>query len=118
MLPCSLNSPYNIVAERFHWKKDGVEVYQYDAGIHSNSMGDRPHQDEQFKGRVFHFPEQLKNGNASLNITNTKVADSGTYTCALPLLQPNKQTLVELAVGEYYPETATLYIKVLPVSVG
>ncbi|GLD67247.1 butyrophilin subfamily 3 member A2-like isoform X1 [Lates japonicus] len=59
ILPCSLSTKENIVQKLFDWKKDGQkEVFLYDAGIHYNNG--RTGQDEQFKGRVSHFREQLK----------------------------------------------------------
>uniref|UniRef100_A0A4W6D2L7 Ig-like domain-containing protein n=1 Tax=Lates calcarifer TaxID=8187 RepID=A0A4W6D2L7_LATCA len=77
----------NIVQKLFDWKKDGQkEVFLYDAGIHYNNG--RPGQDEQFKGRVSHFQEQLKYGNASIIIRDIKIEDRGNYTCAFPRLKP------------------------------
>ncbi|XP_041810863.1 V-set and immunoglobulin domain-containing protein 1-like isoform X2 [Chelmon rostratus] len=90
VLPCSLSTKQNIVPGLFDWKKDGQkEVFLYDAGIHYSNG--RAGQDEQFKGRILHFEEELKHGNASIIIRNTNVADSGDYTCGFPHLQPNGQ---------------------------
>ncbi|XP_040890866.1 butyrophilin subfamily 2 member A1-like isoform X6 [Toxotes jaculatrix] len=99
ILPCSLGPEQNIQQMVFDWKKDGgKEVFFYDAGIHYNNG--RSGQDEQFKGRVSHFEEQLRHGNASIMIRNTKVADSGNYTCVFPLLKPERKTFnIELIVG-------------------
>ncbi|XP_037619552.1 hemicentin-1-like [Sebastes umbrosus] len=100
ILPCSLSTKENIQSELFDWRKDGPrddrEVFLYDAGIHYNNK--RSGQSEQFKGRVSHFPDQLKNGNASITITNTKMTDSGNYTCDFPRLQPRQIFYVELVV--------------------
>ncbi|XP_070848496.1 butyrophilin subfamily 2 member A1-like isoform X2 [Chaetodon trifascialis] len=99
LLPCSLSTERNIIGELFDWKKDGQrEVFMYEPGVHYNNG--RSGQDEQFKPRVSHFQDELKNGNASIIIRNTKVADSGNYTCVFPHLQPQSQTfLIELVVG-------------------
>ncbi|XP_051263170.1 uncharacterized protein LOC127367410 isoform X2 [Dicentrarchus labrax] len=98
VLPCSLSSKENIVDKLFDWRKDGQkkkkEVFMYDAGDHSNNG-----QDEQFKGRVSHFSDQLKNGNASIKIRDTKISDSGKYTCDFPRLQPSQTFYIELVVG-------------------
>uniref|UniRef100_A0A8P4K602 Ig-like domain-containing protein n=1 Tax=Dicentrarchus labrax TaxID=13489 RepID=A0A8P4K602_DICLA len=98
ILPCSLSSKENIVDKLFDWRKDGQkkkkEVFMYDAGDHSNNG-----QDEQFKGRVSHFSDQLKNGNASIKIRDTKISDSGNYTCHFPRLQPRQTFYIELVVG-------------------
>ncbi|XP_039858303.1 butyrophilin subfamily 2 member A1-like isoform X2 [Simochromis diagramma] len=99
ILPCSLSSQESLVRTRFHWKKDDErEVFVYDAGLHHNNR--RSGQDEHFRGRVSHFSDQLKFGNASIIIRNTKVADSGDYTCDFPFHQPDRETFnVTLVVG-------------------
>ncbi|KAL3978818.1 hypothetical protein ACER0C_019880 [Sarotherodon galilaeus] len=101
ILPCSLNTNVNIESALFDWKKveqhSNKEVFLYDkADVYSNG---RPGQVEQFKGRVSHFPEELEHGNASIRIENTKVADSGNYTCEFPRIQPEKIFHIELIVG-------------------
>ena len=103
ILPCSLSS-INIESKLFDWKKDGQkEVFLYDEGHHYNK--DRTGQDEHFKGRVSHFQDQLKRGNASIIIRNTKVSDSGNYTCAFPRLQPSQIFHIKLVVGECFHQT-------------
>ncbi|XP_063767113.1 butyrophilin subfamily 1 member A1-like [Eleginops maclovinus] len=91
-------------AERlfFDWRKVGPggevlqEVFLYDAGLHYNN-GFRG-QSEQFKGRVSHFPGELKHGNASIIIRKTKASDAGRYSCYFPHLQPRQTFYVELDV--------------------
>ncbi|KAK2861519.1 hypothetical protein Q5P01_001052 [Channa striata] len=96
ILPCSLTT--NIVQKLFDWKKDGqTEVFMYDAGVDYNNG--RAGQDVQFKGRVSHFPEQLRFGNASIVVRNTKVTDSGNYTCDFPRLQPRETFHIKLLVN-------------------
>ncbi|XP_078027856.1 CD276 antigen homolog isoform X1 [Epinephelus lanceolatus] len=103
ILPCSLSTKENIESKLFDWKKaaqkDGKnkEVFFYDAGIHYNNG--RAGQSEEFKGRVFHFPGELKHGNASIIIRNTKMADSGDYTCVFPHLQTRQTFHIKLVVG-------------------
>ncbi|XP_038552564.1 butyrophilin subfamily 1 member A1-like [Micropterus salmoides] len=101
ILPCSLSTKENAEEKLFDWKKDGPkEIFFYDAGIHYNNG--RPGQDQQFKGRVSHFQDELKYGIASIIIRNTKVTDRGDYTCDFQLLQPrqifNIQLLVDMQV--------------------
>ncbi|CAI5686546.1 unnamed protein product [Oreochromis niloticus] len=97
ILPCSLSSQESLVRTRFDWKKDDErEVFVYDAGLHHNNR--RSGQDEHFRGRVSHFSDQLKFGNASIIIRNTKVADSGDYTCDFPFHQPETFNIT-LVVG-------------------
>uniref|UniRef100_A0A3B4XDU3 Ig-like domain-containing protein n=1 Tax=Seriola lalandi dorsalis TaxID=1841481 RepID=A0A3B4XDU3_SERLL len=102
-LPCSITE--DITKKRFEWKKDGQkDVYLYDNGL-SSSQG-LSGQHEQFKGRVSHFPGELKNGDASIMIRNTKVTDSGDYTCEFQLL-PNQRFLTKLLVGDAQSVTET-----------
>ncbi|XP_073323610.1 CD276 antigen homolog [Pagrus major] len=98
VLPCSLSPKEDITGEIFHWRKDESqkEVFFYDSGIHYNN--DLTGQDQQFKGRVSHFQNQLKNGDASIKINNTKMADSGNYSCFFPGLQPRQTFNIELVV--------------------
>ncbi|XP_028284610.1 butyrophilin-like protein 1 isoform X12 [Parambassis ranga] len=97
ILPCSLGAA-DISSRVFDWKKDGrVEVFIYDDGRYYGKGLSGQH--EQFRGRVFHFPEQLKGGNASIVIRKSKPADSGTYACIFPHEQPERRAHVELIVG-------------------
>ncbi|XP_059185746.1 butyrophilin-like protein 1 isoform X2 [Centropristis striata] len=99
ILPCSLSTKFSY----FDWTKAAQkdeprkEVFKYDAGRHYNNGQDG--QSEEFKGRVSHFPEELKQGNASITIRNTKVTDSGEYTCVFPRLQPPQRFQMELIVS-------------------
>ncbi|XP_053267007.1 CD276 antigen isoform X2 [Pleuronectes platessa] len=96
ILPCSFSSE-NIRQELFDWNKDKKGVFMYDKGKVYNDGDSR--QDEQFRGRVFHFPEHLHEGNASIVIRATKLTDSGNYTCLFPLLVPERRSNIELVVG-------------------
>lgn len=99
LLSCSIGSSTNIQLELFDWKKDSQkEVFMYDRGSHYNK--DRSDQDPQFKGRVFHFPEELQHGNASVLLRHSQVEDSGNYTCDFPFHQPSRRADVQLIVGE------------------
>ncbi|XP_070759448.1 CD276 antigen homolog [Enoplosus armatus] len=98
ILPCSLGTEQNIVQELFDWKKDGQkEVFFYNNGILYNKG--KEGQDKLFEGRVFHFEDELQFGNASIVIRNTKVTDSGNYTCDFPHQQPERRSRVALIVG-------------------
>nr|XP_029138374.1 butyrophilin-like protein 1 isoform X2 [Labrus bergylta] len=98
VLPCSLSTKENIETKLFDWKKDDhKEVFMYDGGdYYAHGLSG---QDKQFEGRVSHFNDELKNGNASIKIRKTKVADSGNYTCFFPRLQPSQMFHIELVVG-------------------
>ncbi|XP_042350378.1 butyrophilin subfamily 3 member A3-like [Plectropomus leopardus] len=99
VLPCSLATKENIESKLFDWtkaaQKDGLrkEVFYYRNGIQNNG------QSEEFKGRVFHFQDELKNGNASIIIRNTKINDTGNYTCVFPKLQdPQTKQLIVVPI--------------------
>ncbi|XP_045932020.1 butyrophilin subfamily 1 member A1-like [Micropterus dolomieu] len=97
ILPCSLSNKENMENKVFDWKKDGQkEIFFYNAGTHYNNG--RIGQDHQFKGRVSHFQDELKYGNTSIIIRNTKVTDSGDYTCIFPHLQPRQIFHIQLVV--------------------
>ncbi|XP_030581648.1 CD276 antigen-like isoform X2 [Archocentrus centrarchus] len=100
ILPCSLSTKESVVQKLFDWRKMDQkikEVFMYDAGVHYNNG--HSGQDEQFKGRISHFPDQLQFGNASIIIRNTRMADSGDYTCAFPRLQSEQTVSIKLVVG-------------------
>ncbi|XP_039653087.1 CD276 antigen-like [Perca fluviatilis] len=98
-LPCSLWTKEDITSTQFVWETtgDGQKVFLYDKGdLYSD---ERPGQSEQFKGRVSHFPDVLKQGNASIIIRNTRRADSGVYRCIVPSLQKHQMFHIKLVVG-------------------
>ncbi|XP_074504257.1 V-set domain-containing T-cell activation inhibitor 1-like isoform X2 [Sebastes fasciatus] len=95
VLLCSLSTKDDIEKMVFDWKKDvqkEKEVFFYQAGKHYNNG--RGGQSEQFKGRVSHFQDELKYGNASIKLHKTKMSDSGNYTCTFPNKQTSHITLV------------------------
>uniref|UniRef100_I3JD16 Ig-like domain-containing protein n=1 Tax=Oreochromis niloticus TaxID=8128 RepID=I3JD16_ORENI len=98
ILPCSIGTNENIESMLFVWKKEGTvplkQVFMYDDGTYSKG------QDEEFKGRVSYFPEQLKHGNASIRMKKTRLEDKGNYTCSFPIMQPEIKIFhIELVVG-------------------
>ncbi|XP_039654144.1 muscle M-line assembly protein unc-89-like [Perca fluviatilis] len=94
VLPCSLSTKENIASKVFDWKKvaqkdeNRKEVFMYDTGFHYDYG----------RKEVSYFPEELKHGNASIMIRNTKVTDSGVYTCDFPNLQPREIYTIKLVV--------------------
>ncbi|XP_051803890.1 CD276 antigen-like isoform X12 [Acanthochromis polyacanthus] len=99
ILDCSFGNT-NIENKKFHWKKaegnSEKDVFLYADKNAQPSSG--------FEGRVFHFPDQLRFGNASIKITKAKTSDSGTYKCYnIPVHttypQPELQSTISLTVG-------------------
>ncbi|KAI3369339.1 hypothetical protein L3Q82_007456 [Scortum barcoo] len=99
ILPCSLGSGENIESRLFDWRKDYQKDGSKNVFMYDGKKQDLLRQSEQFRGRVSHFPDELKNGNASIKITETKLADGGNYTCIFPHLQPERKFNIELVVG-------------------
>ncbi|XP_051803868.1 CD276 antigen-like isoform X1 [Acanthochromis polyacanthus] len=91
VLPCSLG-PENIEPALFDWIKGQQEMFLYNNGTYQSG-------DSQFQGRVSHFPDKLKNGNASITIRNITLSDSGYYSCYFPHLQ-EQRFYIELVVAD------------------
>ncbi|XP_041639181.1 butyrophilin-like protein 8 isoform X2 [Cheilinus undulatus] len=103
VLPCLTSPEVDIESAVIHWKTgDGQEVYFYDNGDYSGK-GSTGHL-IQFDGRVSHFQDKLKNGNASIKITKTRIEDNGIYTCILPKLQPSQEYQVQLVVNSIFKD--------------
>ncbi|XP_039858272.1 V-set domain-containing T-cell activation inhibitor 1-like isoform X3 [Simochromis diagramma] len=99
ILPCSLDTNENIESMLFDWVKEvpRKEVFMYRNRSHYNNG--LPGQDVEFKGRVSHYPEELKYGNASIRLKQTRLEDKGTYTCIFPEIKPSEKIFrIELVV--------------------
>uniref|UniRef100_A0A668ULV4 Ig-like domain-containing protein n=2 Tax=Oreochromis aureus TaxID=47969 RepID=A0A668ULV4_OREAU len=94
ILPCSLGTNENIEYVRFEWTKERTEkqVYIHDTGADYSPA---------LPGRVSHFKDDLKNGNASIKINNVQLEDGGNYTCSFPT--SGKTFRIELVVGAAEP---------------
>lgn len=98
VLNCSFSSE-SIRRQLFDWKKDGqTDVFLYDDGKYYGKGFTG--QDQQFEGRVEHFPDGLDSGNASIVIRKAQVKDSGNYICVSPRLWPKRSSQIALLVGE------------------
>nr|XP_029138467.1 selection and upkeep of intraepithelial T-cells protein 2-like isoform X2 [Labrus bergylta]XP_029138468.1 selection and upkeep of intraepithelial T-cells protein 2-like isoform X3 [Labrus bergylta] len=106
VLPCSPSTKENLEEKLFDWKKDEnkdrKEVFFYMEGKYYGNG--KSGQDKQFEGRVSHFNDELRNGNASIKIRKTKVADSGVYTCIFPKLEPPQKFHIELVVEPVFKD--------------
>uniref|UniRef100_A0A3B3TTV3 Ig-like domain-containing protein n=1 Tax=Poecilia latipinna TaxID=48699 RepID=A0A3B3TTV3_9TELE len=100
ILPCSPTTKENLSFKSFKWRKDGQNVFYYDAGNHYNDGLDG--QGPQFKGRVLFFQDQLRSGDASIQIQTVTIQDSGIYSCEISGLNSGIQTFnIKLVVGKY-----------------
>ncbi|CAB1435979.1 unnamed protein product [Pleuronectes platessa] len=118
ILPCSPGPNVNIEATVFDWKKENKEVFMFTKDkFFGNSRAD---QDQDFKGRVSHFAEELKQGNASILLRGTRTTDSGNYTCIFPHLGSGQRYRIELVVemifrnrlGQIEGAATTPYVKI------
>uniref|UniRef100_A0A3Q1HLB9 Ig-like domain-containing protein n=1 Tax=Acanthochromis polyacanthus TaxID=80966 RepID=A0A3Q1HLB9_9TELE len=90
VLPCSLSTKENLQGKHFNWTKDyNVEVFFYNASVYPHNS--HPGFEKPLKERVFHFPEQLTLGNASIRIEFVKLEDAGNYTCVISRLQAKEE---------------------------
>ncbi|XP_069025723.1 butyrophilin subfamily 1 member A1-like [Embiotoca jacksoni] len=93
ILMCSF--PESIIDNLFDWRKQEdkkKEVFFYNKGDHYNNGR------SEFKGRVFHFEDQLVFGNASIVITKTQPGDSGNYNCDFPKDPSSRRAHIELTI--------------------
>uniref|UniRef100_A0A096LV02 Ig-like domain-containing protein n=1 Tax=Poecilia formosa TaxID=48698 RepID=A0A096LV02_POEFO len=90
ILPCSPTTKENLSFKSFKWRKDGQNVFYYDAGSHYNNGHDG--QDPQFKDRVSFFQDQLGSGDASIQIQTVTIQDNGIYSCEISGLNSGSQT--------------------------
>ncbi|XP_018421314.1 PREDICTED: HERV-H LTR-associating protein 2 [Nanorana parkeri] len=90
ILPCSL-TPGEI--EVIHWTFEGKNVHSYYEG--KDVFDD---QDPSYVGRTSLFLDQIKNGNASLQLKNLQKSDEQTYSCYLSTTKESKEFPVQLKV--------------------
>lgn len=89
MLPCS-STHLDII----HWYLDKKVVHSY--FYNKDQLG---HQHEDYKGRTSLLPEsEIKNGNISLLIRNSRVQDEGRYRCYTADTNKNDEKYVVMSV--------------------
>uniref|UniRef100_A0A3Q1JRE9 Ig-like domain-containing protein n=1 Tax=Anabas testudineus TaxID=64144 RepID=A0A3Q1JRE9_ANATE len=94
-LPCHFEPVMDAVMMTLEWSRsdlNNVIVYVWRSGQEYVKEND-----PSYTGRTSLFTDELKHGNISLKLSEVKLSDKGTYKCFIPKL--NKQTLVELVVG-------------------
>lgn len=105
ILPCYVEPPFNVEELMVDWWRpdippdptDHLSQYKY---VH-HYYEKRNVEDmkmSSYAGRTSLFEDELKNGNASLKITNVKLSDQGRYRCVVPQL--GSSTVVKLIVGK------------------
>ncbi|XP_051799886.1 butyrophilin subfamily 2 member A2-like isoform X2 [Acanthochromis polyacanthus] len=95
VLPCHLEAGLDAAQVTVEWGRPDLEprfVY-----IWHNGKEITNDQNEAYKGRVSMSADELKQGNASLKLTQLKISDNGRYRCYLP--KQKQEYFVELLVG-------------------
>ncbi|XP_026204953.1 immunoglobulin superfamily member 11-like isoform X1 [Anabas testudineus] len=93
ILPCSTSTEEDVTSERIEWNKDvEKQVFLYEGELLLSG------QDQQFTDCVSLYTSELQHGNASIEIKNTKLSDSGDYTCKIGKLQTNQTFPIQLLV--------------------
>lgn len=96
ILPCPTNSKVELITEEIivRWRQNDDKVVCDIIKGNCSSSG----QDPEFKSRVETFPDEYKNGNYSLKLTNLTRADGGKYQCFMPHL--SDPVTIHLIVNE------------------
>uniref|UniRef100_A0A671UVB0 Butyrophilin subfamily 3 member A2-like n=1 Tax=Sparus aurata TaxID=8175 RepID=A0A671UVB0_SPAAU len=95
ILPCHLEPAMDASELTVEWARPDLDprfVHVWRDGV---ELENKKHQF--YKGRTFLFTEELKRGNISLNISNVRISDQGTYRCFIPGL--SRSSLAKLVVG-------------------
>uniref|UniRef100_A0A671UZ53 Butyrophilin subfamily 3 member A2-like n=1 Tax=Sparus aurata TaxID=8175 RepID=A0A671UZ53_SPAAU len=95
ILPCHLEPAMDASELTVEWARPDLDprfVHVWRDGV---ELENKKHQF--YKGRTFLFTEELKRGNISLNISNVRISDQGTYRCFIPGL--SRSSLAKLVVA-------------------
>ncbi|XP_058487984.1 butyrophilin-like protein 10 [Solea solea] len=93
VLHCSSENRQSLEYSVVQWQnKDSNDVFLYERGYNSEDDSS-----EQYRGRVSLFHDKLKNGNASMILRDTRIEDTGIYTCRLSVGSGRSRT--QLIVG-------------------
>ncbi|XP_059805138.1 CD276 antigen-like [Hypanus sabinus] len=112
VLTCSfpVNAEIGLDELVINWQRVGTEevVYSYYYGKEQLNR-----QSPQYSGRTSLFPEDIKNGNASLQLDLVRPEDAGQYLCYVGSLKASGQGIVSLIFAAYYEEP-NLFIRLTP----
>ncbi|KAK7881215.1 hypothetical protein WMY93_029624 [Mugilogobius chulae] len=94
LLPCDFSVGSNAAV---HWRKSPGE-----ARVHSfyNNQDQLQNQHQDYRDRTFVFQSQIHRGNASLQLSEVKVQDAGTYVCDTSSNTDSSVSIVDLHVFE------------------
>ncbi|XP_054876281.1 butyrophilin subfamily 2 member A1-like [Poeciliopsis prolifica] len=95
VLPLFLNPPKDATKMTVEWGRPDLKPRFVFVNLDGEEYADE--QNEAYRGRSSMFPENLKNGDISLKLSDVRISDNGKYRCYLP--KEKKEYFVELVVG-------------------
>ncbi|XP_062889820.1 CD276 antigen-like isoform X2 [Mobula hypostoma] len=98
VLECSVEAPLEHCFINWQRKETGQIVHSY---YYDQVQNER--QDSRYAGRTTLFPEEFKNGNASLKLDRVDSLDSGLYQCHTSC-NSRHESLLNVTVAAYYDE--------------
>ncbi|XP_072103366.1 CD276 antigen-like isoform X2 [Mobula birostris] len=98
VLECSVEAPLEHCFINWQRKETGQVVHSY---YYDQVQNER--QDSRYAGRTTLFPEEFKNGNASLKLDRVDSLDSGLYQCHTSC-NSRHESLLNVTVAAYYDE--------------
>ncbi|XP_067417467.1 butyrophilin-like protein 1 [Emydura macquarii macquarii] len=100
VLPCQLSPPARLPRMDVLWRKKEsgfILVHEY------MNEGTQDLPGERYQNRTELFPQELSNGNVSLQLKRLQVADAGTYHCFVRNPEWSQEATTELRVGAVAP---------------
>ncbi|XP_016535125.1 selection and upkeep of intraepithelial T-cells protein 5-like [Poecilia formosa] len=95
VLPCFLKPPKDATKMTVEWGRPDLKPRFVFVNLDGKEYS--ADQNEAFRGRSSMIPENLKNGDVSLKLSDVRISDSGRYRCYLP--REKKEYFTELVVG-------------------
>ncbi|XP_047437661.1 butyrophilin subfamily 3 member A2-like [Mugil cephalus] len=91
VLPCQIKPSVDVSEATLEWKRSNLFVL-----VWRNGADLKIQKHPSYRGRTSLFPDELKNGNVSLKLSDVKLSDKGTYKCYV--VEINREMFVELVV--------------------
>ncbi|XP_039628461.1 butyrophilin subfamily 3 member A2-like isoform X1 [Polypterus senegalus] len=111
-LDCTFDRGRTRADLQIHWDRIERSLYKRVHSYHSG-RDDLHDQDADYRGRTSLFPEDFSNGNASLLISNVRVADAGAYSCFVVYPSGPEEHRKELVVLAPYTDPELTYDELL-----